>query len=618
MGALSLVVFSLILWFFLEQDAFTTKEPASDSQTVSDSIAVLPFMNMTGDPDNEMFALGISEEILNSLARSSSMKVAARTSAFGFRDTNKSIPEIAELLDVATVLEGSVRQDGDQLRITTQLIDGSTGAHIWSDTFDYEVERLFEIQEDIAHNVLSRLQPIKPILEISRPVNNPIAYQHYVIGRTIQNKRLPGYQEESTRHFDAAIDLEPDFSAAYARRAISLLLSNSRGTKGLERAKGDIDSALAIDENNADALAAAALFFSNVFDFSQTEKYARRALEKNPQLIQAYIWLAKALTSRGAVQEALDVKLAGLELDPFNPILRGNMGIHYLVRGDYDNARQQLGVVLDRVDFGYSPLLAMISLDNSFGNFDQALEWVKVGQKKFGYLDYYRLESAYQHCNIGMKDRCDELLADYPTENINNSFWLSQYLNRLLVLNRIDELENALNAEIRNNRKDFPTADWMALLEADFAFQGKDYTNAVIHYRALAAMDANVNRERFGSSTEIAILSRLAFALKQTDRSREAEKILAAADRLASSELEAGMLGAPVQVAIVAHLRWMQGRQEEAMDLMEQAFAKGWRHIYTLDWDRSWDDIRQTERYKTLEARVEEDLAQQRQRLTTQ
>ena len=203
-------------------------EPADDSAShTTQSIAVLPFANMSADPDNEFFADGLSEEILNRLAQVPELRVIARTSSFAFKGQNQDLREIGETLGAAHVLEGSVRRQGEQVRVTAQLIDTSDGAHLWSDTWDRELEDVFAIQDEVAENVVDALdivldEPTRRAMRTAgvRDVEAFVAYQRGS-RMYIDAHGQPGLIEqlrEANQWFDRAIEAEPGFADAYARK----------------------------------------------------------------------------------------------------------------------------------------------------------------------------------------------------------------------------------------------------------------------------------------------------------------------------------------------------------------------------------------------------------------
>ncbi|MEZ5461229.1 hypothetical protein [Dokdonella sp.] len=230
----------------------------AESPTPDKSIAVLPFVNMSSDPDQEYFSDGIAEELLNRLAQLSDLKVAARTSAFQFKGKNEDIGNIGRQLKVAHVLEGSVRKSGTTLRITAQLIDSRSGYHLWSETYDRDASDIFKVQDEIASAIAERLK-IELAIDSAGTVRsiNPKAHEEYLRGRDfLANRR--GDLDKAIAAFDRAIAIEPDYSPAYSGKAFAIQLRPvwnmaSANHAVLDETRRIADKALQLDPNNAEA-----------------------------------------------------------------------------------------------------------------------------------------------------------------------------------------------------------------------------------------------------------------------------------------------------------------------------------------------------------------------------
>ena len=225
------------------------------------SIAVLPFVNMSEDKENEYFSEGISEELLNRLAQFSDLKVAARTSAFQFRGRNLDVADIGRQLHVSHVLEGSVRKDGSQLRITAQLIDTGSGFHLWSQTFDRSAKDVFKVQDEISTAIANALEAKitgrNSALGAAQPAN-PAAYDAYLQGRAFVAKRLGDSLDRAIEAFGRAIALDRSFSPAWSARAFVYTIAPGwTGTiapdDAFAKALVDADEALGLDPGNAEA-----------------------------------------------------------------------------------------------------------------------------------------------------------------------------------------------------------------------------------------------------------------------------------------------------------------------------------------------------------------------------
>ncbi|GAB5413504.1 MAG: hypothetical protein Cons2KO_11070 [Congregibacter sp.] len=301
------------------------------------SIAVLPFVNLSSDPEQEYFSDGISEELLNVLAQIPSLRVAARTSSFQFKGDNRDISEIAELLKVNHVLEGSVRKAGTRLRITAQLIAAESGYHLWSETYDRELADVFAIQDEISLAIADALRAELALDADSRPLasrdtTNTPAYEAFLKGRALINQRGNEAVTEGVRELERSVLLDPSFAPARAQLAIGItLLAATSGTYGdltIEevdaRASEQIAAAASIDDDFAELWAARAILANIKQDTTKTLEYADRALALRPNYADPLNWRINAFAELGDVKAALAARERLLELDPLSVIGRLN------------------------------------------------------------------------------------------------------------------------------------------------------------------------------------------------------------------------------------------------------------------------------------------------------
>ncbi len=303
------------------------------------SIAVLPFVNMSNDPDQEFFSDGISEELLNVLAKYPGVRVAARTSSFQFKGQNLDIGEIARLLKVRNVLEGSVRKSGNKLRITAQLIQADTGYHLWSETYDRELDDVFAIQDEISAAIGEALR-VELALEGAEPVAAPrvaesantAAYEAFLRGRHLVNQRGRSNILQATEELKRAVRLDPEFAPAQAWMAIAwAMMLDSPSTYGdlslaevKERAIPHIERALQLNPNLAEAYGAETMLALNSANFKQAMESSARALELNPIYVDAMNWRQIAAGNFGDYATANQIQRQMLEVDPLTIVGRLN------------------------------------------------------------------------------------------------------------------------------------------------------------------------------------------------------------------------------------------------------------------------------------------------------
>jgi TolB-like protein len=320
------------------------------------SIAVLPFADLSPAGDQEYFTDGLSEELLNLLVRVDDLHVASRTSSFAYRGSTLSIPEISRALRVGHILEGSVRKDGDRIRITAQLIEAETDRHLWSENFDRELVDIFAIQDEIANAIVRALTGklgvgAERAISVEAATENLDAYEMYLTARELFLKRteLP----ESIRLFRQAIELDPSFARAWEGLAAVEAVGNDWIPDGINHdplAKEAAEKALALDPNLSMPLAVlGSVAMSADFDFISSVDYLNAAIEKDPKNTTAWLWLGIRQYSLGFFQEAMESLRECLAIDPGYLNCRQHLAHVYLIIGDADTALELNEVAMENV-----------------------------------------------------------------------------------------------------------------------------------------------------------------------------------------------------------------------------------------------------------------------------
>jgi TolB-like protein/Tfp pilus assembly protein PilF len=313
----------------------TTAVNNTEAETIENSIAVLPFVNMSSDAENEYFSDGLSEELLNLLARIPELQVAARTSAFSFKGVDADITEIADKLNVAHVLEGSVRKSGDQIRITAQLIKASDGYHLWSETWDRTLVDIFAIQDEIAAAVVDALK-VELLGEVPHaPVTDPRAYELYLQSRAASNLFTREGLEQAAGLLTEALAIDPDYAEAWS--ALGVIQTNLTGQGhmppdvGFARAKSSAERALKLDPANVRAITGLAwisMYYD--WDFRAAAQYlgeARRIEPGNASVLNTSAVLNGVFGRRDAMISLYEEALAK---DPMSMSVLGNLAGAYL------------------------------------------------------------------------------------------------------------------------------------------------------------------------------------------------------------------------------------------------------------------------------------------------
>ena len=329
---------------------------AADASAEHRSIAVLPFTNMSSDPENEFFADGITEEIINALAQIEDVRVVARTSAFFFKGKQVDLRTVGESLKVTTVLEGSVRKSGNRLRIMAQLVSVSDGYHLWSERYDRELKDIFELQDEIARAIANRLKVTlganrqEPLVRVA--TKNLEAYQLYLKGRFHWNKRTPDGMGKAIEYFQQAIAKDPAYALAYTGLAdaynLASFLNAFPPREMMPKAKAAAAKALEIDNGLAEAYVSLAYAsFTYDWDWSAAGSYFQQALAVNPSYVRTHAFYPLYLSSLGRFEEAVATAKHNLDLDPASPASSHVLAVQLYLSRQFDVAIQQCHKTLE-------------------------------------------------------------------------------------------------------------------------------------------------------------------------------------------------------------------------------------------------------------------------------
>lgn len=329
------------------------EESQTDRIRISDwktSIAVLPFKNMSTDPEQEYFCEGLAEELINAFTQMRDLRVVARTSAFSFKGKDVDIRDVGRKLNVETVLEGSVRKSGTRLRVTAQLINVADGFHLWSERFDRELEDIFAIQDDIAQSIVKELKieilgaEEEPLVKVH--TKNTEAYEAYLKGRFHLFKFTHEHFDTALEYFHLALEKYPKYALAYAGIAFYWLAMANLGFAALResflKSKEAALKAIELDDSLAEAhevLAAVSYYYE--WDWEKAEEEYKRAIELSPNLVNARLIYAEFLSSMRRPEEARAEIKQALEIDPLNHFPQQMYGGYLLQVHRYDDAIAQ-------------------------------------------------------------------------------------------------------------------------------------------------------------------------------------------------------------------------------------------------------------------------------------
>ena len=312
------------------------------------SLAVLPLANLSGDPQQEYFADGMTEELITNLAKISALKVISRTSMVQYKGTKKPLPQIAKELNVDALIEGSVLREGGQVRITAQLIQASTDQHLWAESYQRDLRGVLSLQGEIASAIADKVSAVvtpteRARLARARPVS-PEAYEAYLKGRFYLNKMTPEGYEKALAYFNQAIEKDPTNPLPHAALALGYsVIGHERDVHAFERARAAAHEAEALGgEPLAEMYTALGMIeLVSDWDYASAEKDLRRAIELNPSIGEAHDFYSFYLLLIGHPDEALAEIKRAQEVEPLTPLFYSDRGWLYWCVGQYDNAIEE-------------------------------------------------------------------------------------------------------------------------------------------------------------------------------------------------------------------------------------------------------------------------------------
>ncbi len=358
-------------------------------QEIVKSIAVLPFVNMSADPEQEYFSDGIAEEILNGLVKVPGLRVVARTSAFSFKGQNIDIRQVGETLNANHVLEGSVRKAGDRLRITAQLISVHDGYHLWSETYNRQIDDVFAIQEEIARAVVSALEVTLGLTDdtslVQQGTNNTEAYNWFLRGNYYIGRQSPEDFDKAIESYAKAIEFDPEFAGGHGGFSYGLAYGSFfyPYLQVADRVRTSYKRALQIDEYQIEALIAKAVDATLTdYNFVAAEQAIRKALTveaNNTRIADAYWFLV--LTPQRRFDETLDLLANAERADPLSSLIKQGIGANLWWKGDY------------QASLRYAEAAIELNPNDIFGTYVVSIVYVRLGRLEKAESAIMQLES---------------------------------------------------------------------------------------------------------------------------------------------------------------------------------------------------------------------------------
>jgi TolB-like protein/Flp pilus assembly protein TadD len=584
------------------------------------SIAVLPFENRSDERRDIYFVDGIHDDILTQLAKVSALKVISRTSVERFRDTRLPMSEIGRQLGVEAILEGGVQRAGNRVRVTVQLINSRTDAHLWAESYDRQLTatNIFSIQSEVASAIAVALKAALTAAEKLQvnavPTRNLAAWEAYQLGRQRMANRTTAGLAEAGTFFQRAIRLDPKFALAYVGLADAIAIQANRVNEPVEavigRAERALQAAIRLDPNLAEAWATSGLIAASRGNFERAEQVLRRAIELNPNYAPSYQWLSGLLADQGRQKEALVFATRAVELDPLSPPVNLNLG----------SLLESLG----RLDEAEARYRKVIEIDPSMTNAYLAI----------GLLDAYRRDRFAT--GAGFVQRAGELDPDNPVIQL----YLTQFL---LDLGDDDGARRVIGTSLRRwpeNEGVLTVSAILAIMRGDEALARhqaetivmrdprSSYGLALLSALDLESGEAAAAKRRYAAAypellavpapsiddSTVQVAIDLACVLQKTGDQPWAGVLLDRAEALIRPLSRAGVSGDAISPVEIYALR---GQNDRALSALTAAVAAGWRggnwaQRYYRDIDPNLSSIREEPRFKAAFAVIERDMAVQR------
>ena len=351
-----------------------------DSRAIAPSVAVLPFLDLSTGRDQQHFADGLTEELINILGQAGKLNVTARTSSFSFRDASADIPTVATRLNVSHVVEGSVRVAGGQVRVTARLIDAGSGSQLWSQAYDRKLDDIFEVQAGIAASIARALRVAVDASALRRPRVEPGAYEDFLRGHFFFQRRAPGDIELARQYYQHALDIDPGFARAWAGLAGVYWIQTTDGSiafdEGLGKLRAAARRAAALDPRLPEAHLRLVNYYFAIGNEEAKQEHRRIAIElapNDPLVLGHKVGMA---AEAGRLEEAVQLSRRIVALDPLSAVRRANLAYFLLIAGRLDEAQAEIDKAREMNPADNSEVAAL--LPSLRGRFDEAIELLET------------------------------------------------------------------------------------------------------------------------------------------------------------------------------------------------------------------------------------------------
>jgi TolB-like protein/tetratricopeptide (TPR) repeat protein len=585
------------------------------------SIAVLPFADLSELGDQVHFSDGIAEEILNLLTQVDGLHVAARTSSFAFRDPQKDIREIGRLLNVSTVLEGSIRTSGNRIRMTAQLINVEDGYHIWSKQFDRELDDIFTIQDEVAESIATALVDSFSGLD-SRSASRTdslAAFESYRTGRLHWWRRSPEELQRAIQLFAASLEHDAMFAPAYAALADSWLLLSMYGNISLQdaiaRAQPLIEKALGIDAESAEAFSALGLARWQIGQVDSAETAFRQAIRLNGDYIPARLWLGGLLGELGRFPEQSMVLEEAMRLDPLNELLAINYAGNLFTRGNPSGGREMLAQLIELRPLSTSLLRTSAQLASASGDLVTGWKyaWRAYDLEPESPVVVTAMSQAW--LDVGDTSEAERVLLAGMNASDENLSLRADYFFVLLVQGRYEEAETLVRENGGNSLQGLP-ANLQAMLHLQLGMLALAKDDIEMAQRELESSLELVEDQAFEGKHLMMLTMASVAHLKAGDNERADQRLEDAQRSIRNARLN-GVDNSDLYYA-QSGVHALRGEPQEAVTALQAAYDRGFRKHWVLEIDHRIDAIRDEPDYLALEQQILDDVNQARAEIGSQ
>jgi TolB-like protein/lipoprotein NlpI len=592
--------------------------PDREADAAAKSIAVLPFVNMSDDKDNEFFSDGLSEELLNVLAQVDGLRVAARTSSFHFKGKNEDLRTVADKLGVEHLLEGSVRKSGNRIRVTAQLIKADDGFHLWSDTYDYEVDDVFRIQDEISLAVVDALKVSLLGQErerITRRATTSVeAHSLYLRGRQFLHLRTLEAIQQAKTLFENAVREDTGYALAYSGLSDAYqLLSNNHNMmpadQAVEKSRPLIERALALDPDSAEVWASVGLVELHAKHYDEAEAALTKAMALNPSYAPGYLWYASLLGQMpdSDEQQAIEVYRKVLTIDPLSRVAQNNIASGLISLGRYEEAEKEFlrAIALDPdYDNSYQGLGNLYS--NVYHRMDTAHEWFLKAHDLAPLDASVAVNLPGIYSTLGMDEEYERWLRRIANDAPDHPFASLMPGWRAAV--RGDQ--ETLTREIRRLQPKFGDLPVLPAFECLRQAMAGTSRNPLINLRDESPeLFAETPRVRDDNAGNVACAARI---LREEKDGERLSKLLAAAANYADSEI----LERANREIYLAQVEVAAGNDEDAVRRLAAALDQGWVGGFgfglRIERDPYWRHLLGRDDVKALIAELDSRLERQR------